>query len=534
MTFKRQDAWSCMPLLSQAGTGTSRATSPDVVSLPSTQSGAPAEEWLDSHGSNGKGSGNNREKYFHGGRWVQIAYALIDVCCIVVNGIVAYSLRFSPGDLYRFFTSGHIAVTVNQAPSPYGGFLFLYVALILLFCQWQDLYRTVRARSAEEESLAVLKAVSLATLLLTAFIYITGVKIVSRQIVFSSLILNVVTMVIWRYVKRQIVIRRVEQGIGARNVIIVGAGKVGQALAQQFEQNKHLGYRFRGFLDGNHVDDERMLGKIEDLSRVVRAEFVDEVFITIPSERELVKRIAVEARQHRLDVKVLPDLYDGLGWHAPVHQVGDFPVMDLQWQPIPALGLFVKRLSDIIVSSFSLIICGPVLLIFAAWIKLDSPGPVLYRSRRVGKKGCPFTCYKLRTMQANAEEMKDSLRHRNERQGPFFKIKDDPRITRLGKFLRKYSLDEVPQLWNVLKGEMSLVGPRPHPLDDFEQYTLDHLCRLDVKPGITGLWQVQARLNPSFETNMQLDLEYIKNWNLWMDLKILCKTLPAVFHGAGQ
>src|SRR6202022_3611305 len=227
-------------------------------------------------------------------------------------------------------------------------------------------------RSAEEESLAVLKAVSLAILLLTAFIYLTGVKIVSRQIVLSSLILNVVMMVIWRYVKRQIVIRRVEQGIGARNVIIVGAGRVGQALAQQFEQNKHLGYRFKGFLDGNHVGDKRMLGKIEDLSRVARSEFVDEVFITIPSERELVKRIAIEARQHRLDEKVMSDLFDCLGWHPPIRQIGQFSVMELHWQPIPALGLFVKRTFDVVVSSFSLIICSPVLTVLAVWIKVDS------------------------------------------------------------------------------------------------------------------------------------------------------------------
>jgi lipopolysaccharide/colanic/teichoic acid biosynthesis glycosyltransferase len=137
-------------------------------------------------------------------------------------------------------------------------------------------------------------------------------------------------------------------------------------------------------------------------------------------------------------------------------------------------------------------------------------------------------------MTSNADELKDSLRHRNERNGPFFKISDDPRITRLGKFLRRYSFDELPQLWNVLKGDMSLVGPRPHPLDDFEQYSLDHLCRLDAKPGITGLWQVMARNDPSFETNMQLDLEYIENWNLWLDLKILGKTIPAVFQGAGR
>jgi exopolysaccharide biosynthesis polyprenyl glycosylphosphotransferase len=516
------------------GAGVRHSPAP-AVSTPSTPENETAcSHWLNPRSSNGATNGNKPETHFQGGLWVQIAYTVIDICCIVVNGGIAYSLRFSPDELRRFFSSGHFGLAINQIPVPYGGFLFLYVALILLFCQWQDLYRTLRTRSAGEESFAVFKAVSLATLLLTAFIYLTGVKIVSRQIVLSSLILNVVTMVIWRYVKRQVVIRRVEQGIGARNVIIVGAGRVGQALAEQFEQNKHLGYRFKGFLDGNHVGDNRMLGKIEDLSRVARSEFVDEVFITIPSERELVKRIAVEARQHRLDVKVLPDLYDGLGWHAPIHQVGDFPVMDLHWQPIPALGLFVKRVFDVLLSSMALIICSPAFGVLAVWIKLDSPGTVFFGSRRVGKKGCEFTCYKLRTMQANAEEMKKSLRDRNERQGPFFKIKDDPRITHVGKFLRKYSLDELPQLWNVLKGEMSLVGPRPHPLDDFEQYSLEHLCRLDVKPGITGLWQVEARRDPSFETNMKLDLEYIENWNLWLDFRIVLRTVFVVVRGLGS
>jgi exopolysaccharide biosynthesis polyprenyl glycosylphosphotransferase len=532
MTFKGQDFWISASLSSGAGVG--RAAAPAVVSQPGTQNGVAGAEWLNSHGSNGRRNGSNRERYFQGRQFVHIAYTLVDVCCIVVNGLLAYSLRFSPGDLHRLFASGRFAVTINQVPSPYGGFLFLYVALILLLCQWQDLYRTLRTRSAQEESFAVIRAVSLATLLLAAFIYLSGDKIVSRFIVASSLLLNVVTMVVWRHVKRRIVIRQVEQGFGARNVVIIGAGKVGQALAQHFSRNKHLGYRFKGFLDGNHSDDGRMLGKIEDLARVAQAEFVDEVFITIPSERELVKRIAIEARQHRLDVKVLPDLFDGLGWHAPIRQIGEFPVMDLHGQPIPGLGLFIKRIFDVVVSSFSLIICSPILAVLAVWIKVDSPGPVFYRSRRMGKKGCAFTCYKLRTMLANAEEMKDSLRHRNERQGPFFKIKDDPRITRLGKFLRKYSLDELPQLWNVIEGDISLVGPRPPSVDDFEQYSLEHLRRLDVKPGITGLWQVEARLNPSFEANMRLDLEYIENWSFWLDLKILAKTIPAVLQGAGQ
>jgi lipopolysaccharide/colanic/teichoic acid biosynthesis glycosyltransferase len=137
-------------------------------------------------------------------------------------------------------------------------------------------------------------------------------------------------------------------------------------------------------------------------------------------------------------------------------------------------------------------------------------------------------------MVSNADDLKESLRSRNEREGPFFKIGDDPRVTRAGKFLRKYSFDEVPQLWNVLVGDMSLVGPRPHPLDDYRQYSLEHFRRLDVKPGITGLWQVTARQDPSFETNMGLDVEYIENWSLWFDLRILARTIPAILRAEGN
>jgi lipopolysaccharide/colanic/teichoic acid biosynthesis glycosyltransferase len=189
---------------------------------------------------------------------------------------------------------------------------------------------------------------------------------------------------------------------------------------------------------------------------------------------------------------------------------------------------------DVVLSSAALLVLSPVLLVLAIAVKLDSKGPALYKSLRVGKKGRPFVCFKFRTMVANADDLKDSLRVRNERSGPFFKITEDPRITRLGRFLRKYSLDELPQFWNVLRSEMTLVGPRPHPMDDYQQYTLDHLRRLEVKPGITGLWQTRARRDPSFETNMLLDLEYIEHWSLWLDSKILLTTIPAIFRAEGS
>jgi lipopolysaccharide/colanic/teichoic acid biosynthesis glycosyltransferase len=194
----------------------------------------------------------------------------------------------------------------------------------------------------------------------------------------------------------------------------------------------------------------------------------------------------------------------------------------------------MKRIMDLLLSAIALLLLWPLLLVIALIIKLESPGPAIYPSIRAGKKGQTFVCHKFRTMVNGADGLKNSLRYFNERQDPFFKIADDPRVTRLGHFLRKYSLDELPQFWNVLKGDMSLVGPRPHPVDDYVRYRSNDHRRLDVKPGITGLWQVIARTNPSFERCMTLDLEYMKHWSLLLDFKILMRTVPAVFAGEGS
>lgn len=192
-----------------------------------------------------------------------------------------------------------------------------------------------------------------------------------------------------------------------------------------------------------------------------------------------------------------------------------------------------KRSLDFGIALLGLAASTPVLALIAVLIKLDSSGPVFYRSLRAGKKGRLFSCYKLRTMRVDADLQKDSLRDRNEREGPLFKLTGDPRVTRLGRFLRRYSVDEIPQLWNVVRGEMSLVGPRPHPLDDVERYETPHMSRLRVTPGITGLWQVTARRDPSFQRNLALDLEYIEHGNLWTDMKILWRTVAVVLQGSG-
>jgi len=189
---------------------------------------------------------------------------------------------------------------------------------------------------------------------------------------------------------------------------------------------------------------------------------------------------------------------------------------------------------DVFVSSLALLFLWPLMFAIGIAIKLGSRGPAIYRSLRLGKCGREFDCYKFRTMIVGSDGLKEDLRELNQRRGPFFKIADDPRVTRFGRFLRKYSLDELPQFWNVLTGDMSLVGPRPHPVEDCAQYTSADCRRLDVKPGITGLWQVVARSNPSFEICMMLDLAYIKKWSVLGDCRIMLRTIPAVLAGDGQ
>ena len=320
---------------------------------------------------------------------------------------------------------------------------------------------------------------------------------------------------------------------GMRNVLIVGAGGLGQRLANYLEKHPEMGRSVCGFLDDRKVAGKGVMGRTSDLAELARAAFVDEVILAAPHDRELTLRVLHTAQQLRLDVKMAPDLF-GCEPMRETEQIGDMPLISLHEERLPVAGLMLKRLLDVAGAGVALIFLAPVLAVLAMLVRLDSPGPVLYAALRAGRKGRAFRCYKFRTMVRDADGLKEKLRERNRRQGPFFKITDDPRITRVGRWLRRYSLDELPQLWNVLKGEMSLVGPRPHPLDDFSEYTIEHLPRLDVTPGMTGLWQVTARRDPSFQTGMKLDIEYIHRWSLGMDLRILLRTAGVVLRGSGE
>ena len=469
-------------------------------------------------------------------RWAEIAYMLFDIISILLSTSAVFALRFAP-DLYigGQIDDGFLSFTRYKYFTNYIGFLVLYLALVILLFNNYDLYSTNTVRLWLDEAILVFKCISMGALMLMVVLYLSKQQI-SRFVVISGWAFNIFAVVGWRYVKHKIVERNIRNGNGLRSVLIIGAGRVGHKLAEILENNDHLGFEVKGFVD-DYKEGEGILGRVKDVPRILQSQFIDEVFVTIPSERELVKRVTKQALIHKADVKVIPDLLDGIvSLNRPLTLgfFGELPVMEIYRKPIPELGLFLKGLVDILVGFAMLVILSSILISIAILIKIDSRGgPVLYSSRRVGKKGKLFNCYKFRTMLINADEMKQELRDLNERSGPFFKIKDDPRITKVGKFLRKYSLDELPQMFNLIIGDMSLVGPRPHPVDDFELYDIEDYRRLDVKPGITSLWAVEARNDPSFERNMELDLYYIANWSIWLDLKIILKTIPTVLRGSG-
>ncbi|MGI9534647.1 MAG: sugar transferase [Thermodesulfobacteriota bacterium] len=467
----------------------------------------------------------------------EIICIFFDVLAILLSTSFIFTVRFAPDAFWQgVFNLEYVSFTFQSFLPQYVGFLILYMAVTVLLFKNYKLYETPRGRLWVDELILVFKCVSMASLLLMVVMYLSKQQ-VSRFVVVSSWILNIVTIAGWRYFKHKYIERNLENGNGLIKVLIVGAGKRGRNLANILKNNKYLGMQVVGFVD-DFVHDQDVLGYTTDVQRIIQSNFVDEVFITSTAKRDIVKNVTMQALSNRAGVKVIPDLFDGIVFkNNPLSLgfFGDLPVMEIHQEPISVLGVFLKRTMDLCGGICMFLLTFPLLIAVAAIVKIDSPnGPVVYKSKRVGKKGKTFNCYKFRTMVPNANDLKEKLRDINEKSGPFFKLKDDPRLTKVGKFIRKYSIDELPQMFNVIKGDMSLVGPRPHPTDDFALYDLEHYRRLDVKPGITSLWAVEARNDPSFERNMELDLYYIENWDIWLDIKVVLKTFPAVFRGSGN
>ena len=442
--------------------------------------------------------------------------------------VPAFLSSFAPAMLSTALADLSVICLVFWAASALSGgglgpaSLVLYAALFFLFAIQEGAYND-KQKSAHQEYSIFVRSVTWTTLLAGLALSWSPHRLVLLPLLLWSDV-NICGLMAWRKMWQGV---RGKASEKSRNVLIVGNARGGQVVADAFTRQHGRQECNVEFLSDQHFREGHGPAMLQ---RIARQRCIDEVIVAT-QDSAAAEVIVREAQSSRLDVSLAPDLF-GAKTLRMAHLDG-MPLMKIHEHRVPEWGLACKRLADVLLASALLVALLPVLLLVGVAIEFDSKGPVLYRAPRVGRKGQRFLCYKFRTMITSADAIKAKLRARNEREGAFFKISNDPRITRVGRFLRRYSLDELPQLWNVLLGDMSLVGPRPHPPDDVDRYRIEDLRRLDFIPGITGLWQVTARQDPSFQRCVAQDVHYIENWHLLLDMRILWKTIAAVLQGSG-
>jgi exopolysaccharide biosynthesis polyprenyl glycosylphosphotransferase len=415
-------------------------------------------------------------------------------------------------------------------------FLVIYAVGWVAALALNGLYRPRARWSVRSEAADLLRATALMAVATFAVLFWFKLPDVSRLFLLilfpTQFLVALVTRALMRLAFREMRTR----GMNARFVLIVGAGPRGQAFASTLEQHRELGLKVVGFVDDDASFAEGTpwpcLGGFADTERILRERIVDEVAICLPfSLWQCVDGIAHMSDEAGKIVRVPMDVLGHPFASGRIEDLDGTPVYSIVSGPDRVIALVAKRLLDISVAGLGLIMLTPLFAVVAWFIRREDGGPVLFRQTRIGLHGRPFQMLKFRSMVPDAEARVAELAAANEVNGHAFKVTHDPRITRVGRWLRRYSIDELPQLWNVLRGEMSLVGPRPPLPGEVSGYDLWHRRRLSMKPGITGLWQVRARHEPEFDRWVQDDLEYIDRWSLWLDVQILVRTIPAAMEG---
>lgn len=462
---------------------------------------------------------------------------LNDTLAILLSAGISLILRVIVFDRIALFYDG----TSVFWSAPVGAlYLCWFVLAFLLVARRYGLYSPVPTGGGAHEVRLTVQACFSAGLLLCGGLYMTHGQAISRVLVillvFTAAVVLSVRRAIWRISRY----RQYARGIELRNVVILGTNHLSNALGQHIEKDYRYGYNLLGFISlvrnemrNTEIPRDQILGGMDKIRHLTRQHFIDEVVIAEPCSTEDAIRLVEEARELDIDIRTISGYYGELTANAPIEYLGVFPVVSLHRRARRTLSLFCKRIVDIVLSLAALGTFAPLMILLAVVIKLDSPGAVFYVSERIGKRGRVFPCFKFRTMVQNAEKLKKDLAALNERDGILFKLSNDPRVTPVGRFLRKYSIDELPQFFNVLRGEMSIVGPRPPIASEVAKYELEHFRRLEVLPGLTGLWQVQARQDSSFAKYIALDTAYVENWSFWLDLKILVRTAHVVVRGTG-
>jgi exopolysaccharide biosynthesis polyprenyl glycosylphosphotransferase len=419
-------------------------------------------------------------------------------------------------------------------------YLPLQVGLSLVFTfliALRGLYRLPRAASAVDDLSTLFTVAGISVMLLFAASTFVRYPAESRlTLIFAWALMTLLTFLgraNWLWILGVLH----ERGIGAERTVVVGDNTVGRMIMQALAGRPHLGYAVAGFLSTQGDSDFgrfRRLGTPDELERVIRQERIAQVVIALPSaSHEAIMRIVNHCRRDGVQFRLVPDLYEVSLGRLDMDTVSGIPLMGIKNPAIQGLNFVAKRAIDVVISLALLVLFSWFLLPVAFLIWVEDRRWPLFGQERVGRGGRQFTMQKFRSMRPDADKQLGQLLAYNEAEGPIFKMRDDPRRTRIGAFIRRWSIDELPQLWNVVKGDMSLVGPRPATPREVALYEEWQLHRLDTLPGITGLWQVSGRSELGFSEQVLMDITYIENWSLGLDLRIMLRTLPAVLTGKG-
>ena len=469
----------------------------------------------------------NRKKKL--GWWKHIDFMLIDLLCIQIAYLAAYFFR-------------HQTMRIYRETSLYAHVNILLIIIDICYVLLRGTYKNILKRSFVREIESVLVHNIVMWGVVMAYLYVTKQAFwFSRQVFLTSFGFTVIFMLVGRFLWKMNVRRIIWKGKNQPNFLVISTKEYAAEMVKQFSSRMYNGFNLSGLAIMDEKLDDTVIERIpvvcskDNLLEYVQKNVIDEVMIKMPENRKEVDELTWTLLQMGVVVHIALDYTDHALPNRVVERIGGYTCMTTSINTASSIPMGLKRLTDIMAGLVGCAITGVAFIFVAPLIYKASPGPIFYCQERVGKNGRRFKMYKFRSMYMDAEERKKELESQNEMNGLMFKMKDDPRITKVGKFIRKTSIDELPQFFNVLKGDMSLVGTRPPTVDEFKQYESHQKRRLSAKPGITGLWQVSGRNEiTDFEDVVKLDVQYIDNWSLGLDIKIILKTIKVVFEKGGE
>ena len=459
-----------------------------------------------------------------------VFFAVADLVLLLVAFEAAYQLRKALPFPLEFYL-----LTTTKA-------LVLGFAIVawLGVGWWMGVYQRLYARDARAAVYDTFRQLIVTTLCLVAFQYILKLDISRVFIGFFGFF--TLTLLLSYRVFAGVLRGQIRKLFGAESFyVVVGSGESALEMGRRLEESGEYGVKLLAFVDPSDQLGEsvRLAGsypvkRLGELPQMLRRNVIDEIVFAVESEKlSDLEEILLLCDEEGVRTRVVVDFFPHLHSDVYLDHFGPVPLLTFSTTPDDEIRLLLKRAFDVALALLSLVVLALPMLVLSLLVRLTSRGPAIFRQERCGLNGRRFVFYKFRSMVENADKLKGSLHHLNERDGPVFKIADDPRLTLLGRYLRRFSIDEWPQFWNVLKGDMSFVGPRPAVPGEVEQYATWQRRRLRMRPGLTCLWAVRGRDTVDFDTWMKLDLEYIDNWSLWLDLKILLRSIPRVLAGRG-